>query len=278
MAILINDASATGPLEQGIDYTISSDGPFWVRTWVGAASQIAVLVPTASINAESIYFRNQAPLAILTARYARHPLTGAESVQNKIEIRTEMITQSVFLAPAYIGIPNSVKKVIQTLFENATPAEDTGTGTVLVLGAYSQIIAACANAKPNSYTSDANKALAREVYDLMVGGTTHFEICTSSLTLTRIVSRYYSLKTARTDLDQVFSTAQVSGYIGDPVLFDVPSITVSDDETKLNLIPGWRKRLADINGVAGGSRTIVENWELAKWNKKLYPPAAGSGL
>ncbi len=252
MAILINDASATGPLEQGINYNISSDGPYWVRTWIGASSQIAALVDLASLNAESVQFNNEAPKATLIARYARHPLTGAESVQSKIEIKTEVIPQNVWLAPAYIGLPQSVIKTVVRVFENNTVYTD----------AVAEIAA--------SAVSDHDFSLAQELYNLMIMGELHFESFTSSLTFTRIVSRYYSIRTSREELGKVFSTDQVAAYIGDPILFDVPSLTVTADETAKFLVAGWRKRLADVNAVAGGSRTIVENWTLAKWNSKVY--------
>jgi hypothetical protein len=283
MAILINDVSATGPLEQGIDYTISSDGPFWVRTWIGAASQIAVLVPVAAINAESIQFRNEAPKAILTARYARHPITGAESVQNHIEIKSEIETASLFVVPAYAGIPKSVKQIIQKVFDEQLPVRDftdsTANPPVTTPGVVSVITQACKQAPDvNDPGTPCDPALSLELYSLMVGGTLHFEVYSTSLTFTRIVSRYFSTKLSRDDIGQLFSTAQVAAYIGDPILFDVPSLTITDAETALGFVPSWRKRLADINAIAGGSRTMVENWSLNKWNKKIYPPAAGSGL
>lgn len=256
----------SGPVEKRVSFTLTRQSNTFIRRWEGEAAAVYALTLVASIGAESVHYEpeHNGATAVLTAVYHQDPSNPAETPVRTNEIDTELISQSILISPKYVGIPASVRKAIRTVAEDgSTYLEATNaiaTAINLIAGG-----------------TDMND-LAVEVLGKMLSGEDEFQTFTNVLYSTRYVSEFYSTKEDLSDTNLLFSTSQVASKIGDCVVFDVPDLVLLPTESAAHFVSAWRKKTTRIARRADGSREIVEQWELAKWDKDIYAVASGSGL
>lgn len=252
------------PLEQPLSYKVErAKGYTYRRTWIGHKTAIEGIYATEKNLAESAEVTHDGGgRYTLIATYSFAP-GDTETPLETQELDTEIVAQSIFLNETFRALPEKVVNAVRENFENKPQDNTTGS----YLKALANIALVCV-----SGTGGAQYALAKDAYDLLVAGTESFENYSFTMTRTRTCSRQYSQKIPLSDINKVFTTAQLVTVTGNPLLWDVPSLTLTTDEASKPLMAGWRKKTCRVQDVANGQRQMIEVWQLAKWSTRLYQP------
>jgi hypothetical protein len=245
----------TSPLEQPLRYILSRvNGNTYEKTWIGHKAAIDLLAANEAPFAETIDVQGRGATYTLKATYAYNRTAGTEIINETQEIDTESVQQSVFTNPTFRGLPSDVVYKVRAAFENKLT---DSAGYTTATGSFS--------------TDPTIQALAVKAFNLLLDGAESWENFTFVITRTRSVSRVYAASQIDlSTINKLFTTAQLTAITGNPLLWTIPTLTLTTDEVAKNLFSGWRKKICRVQDVSNGSRAMVEQWQLAKWSKDLY--------
>lgn len=256
MGVMLGDTPL--PLEQPVDYRFDRiNGTTYTRTWVGAKAYIDVIAAAEADFAEGIHVSGRGATYTLVARYT-NPVEGpqGEVPSETQELDTAAIQQSIFFNPYFQVLSAHGQMLVRKVFDN----RETRTDALTVFDA------ALAVGEVNGI----ERPLMEEAYDLMVMGAESYETHAFTLTRTRTASRQYTGTLTLTKIGSLWTTAELANYVGNPLLFVVPSLSLTVEETDKNLFAGWRQTMCRVSDTAVGSRQMIEQWQLAKWSLLLY--------
>jgi hypothetical protein len=266
--VIITDRNTALPLEQRLSYSVSRvNGRSYTRTWVGHPSSIDAIALVEEPLAEEINVKTDGAVSTLTARYARPQNGKAEVPLETQELDTEAVQQPIFLNDTFASLTQDVVAEIRKQYETKpTVADKTKNTYTAALDAIAKVTKAY-----EVGTSTAVFDLANKAFDLLQEGTENFENFSWILTRTRTVSRQYkTTKIEIQDINKIFTTEELAAMVNNLLLFDVPSLVLTADDTRRRRFAGWRKKLAKVTDVANGQRQMIETWQLAKWSLDLY--------
>lgn len=252
------------PQLQGFAYNIERvNGRSYERTWIGPVGPgIDGIRIAEEPLAESVRYKEDGAIATLTCRYAYSPNGVTEVPQETQELDTDAIQQHIFLNETFSALTAEIQHAI---LKETESKQSNSTNSSGYRSALNNISKACSLAGLPGLTSIANTA-----FDLLMSGTESFETYSFTLNRTRTVSRRYSTKISLSDINKVFNTEQLVATVGNPLLFDVPTVALTSAEGGKRLMAGWRKKACRVVDVANGTRQMVEVWQLAKWSLNLY--------
>lgn len=258
MSKYIANSGSAAYLEQPLRYRLSRiSGDEYTRTWVGRQAEIDAIAAAEEPYAEDVEVTGKGATYTCVARYAYDPTGGAEIPEESQEIDTEAVQQSIFTNPTFRVLPVETVHAVEQAFETK---KDGATG-------YQDGIDAI-----NATTANTTyQNLAKAAYDLLLEGAENYENYQFVMNRTRTVSSTYS--TSQIDLSTIaklYTTGQLVAITGNPLLWNVPSVTLTAEETAKNLFAGWRKRVCRVQIVSTGQRQMIEQWALAKWSLYLY--------
>lgn len=251
------------PQEQKVKWRIDrTSGSSYRRTWYGTELQLKLIAQAETLFAETSEFDpGSGGRCTLVCSYVNQiGPNDPEVARETQEIDTEPVQQSILLSPAFQALDAREQLLLRKVFENQETYEDA----LLVFGAPAVAGVTQGGINPVRY------ALAVEAYNLMIMGAESFDNYAFALKRTRSVSRRYPGELDLTSINTLWTTAQLVAYTGNPTLFEVPSLTLTADETVKNLFAGWRMKGCRVADVSDGSRQMVEEWQLAKWSRRLY--------
>lgn len=241
--------------EQQLEYHIDRvNSVSYTRTWRGPKTYLDAIALAEKFYAESIELRSENNgVCTLVARYVNGTSSdGSGEVPTEThELDTAAVQQSIFMNENFQVLTAEEQLLVRKVFENQETRPDAIT--VLTAG-----------------VNPARLTLATNAYDLLVMGAESFENYGYVFTRTRKCSRRYSGKLETGNINKLWTTTQVADYTGTVLLFDVPSISVSSEETAKGLLARWRMSVCRVTDVSDGSRNMVEQWQLAKWSSYLY--------
>lgn len=244
-----HDVSA-GKLEE---LHITPSGQSFTMTWDGPRPMVEQLVSLVQVAADEVHFRSEGAYAKITASYSGPRAGVTEIPTTSVELDTGMTTIPLETAPRYAAIPLTVLKAVKSAVDNTANSE---TEDLLEIE-----VAAASLGAPGA----AIVNLAKELYRYLVRGHDDFKQPVQTVTRSRMVSRRYSTKIDQADVNKIFTTAQLEQVVGSNLLFDVPSLELSADETAIGIRAGWRKTQLRVVDSTNRQRQMVEVWELWKW-------------
>lgn len=255
------------PQEQKVRWRIDRvSGASYKRTWFGTENQLKLIAQVERTFAESIDFDpGDGGKSTLVATYANQAgISDPEVARETQELDTEVLNQSLFHNETFQPLLPREQVLIRKVFEN----QESEADAMLILQAPQVIV----DGQLEGGVWPGRLALAIRAYYLLVKGAESFENTTFSFTRTRTVSRRYPGVLNLDAVNTLWTTDELVAYTGNPLLFEVPSITLTPDEAlnPVQLFPGWRMKLCKVTDVADGSRQMVEQWALAKWARDYY--------
>lgn len=246
----------THPQIQGVNYSINRiDATTYEIRWIGTLSDINTILASEASYAEGFTIVAEGSVYTLIGRYVNAGNgSSAGTPIVTLELETGSLQQSIFLNPTFQELTEEEVYKIREVFDSRPATRGAAQTAMNVAGG----------------VTSANLALAMKAYDLMSAGAESFELHSYIITRTQTADRRYSTALTTNTIDLLWSSAQLSTYVGSPHLFAVPSLTLTAKETAKNLFAGWRQMVCRVIDHSNGSRQMVEQWQLAKWSQDLY--------
>jgi hypothetical protein len=214
------------------------NGQEYERRWWGLAGAVQKMMTSARVGAMSVEYTQApgSPIGILTARYAG-ALAGDQIALETVDIAFRDETFPIDMNPTYISLSDDRVLALKKA------AEESNTGA-------------------------PTNALEFAYYDHIQRGTTEYRTKLPTVTWTRTVGSGYSRSFDMNGVGSIFSTANLAGSIGAPVIFTIPTgnvgVTNGDGFTA-----GWMKD-AQIRSTGDGKVQIVLAAEYGLWANDLY--------
>lgn len=236
---MIRIAGKQGPVElpiQSVWHRIH--GQEYERRWWGPAGAVQKMIVSARVGAISVEFTQQpgSAIGILTARYGG-VIAGDEVALETVDIAFRDETFPVHQNPTFISIADSRIRLLDKAAEDSS-------------------------------TSVPNNALEFRYYDLRQRGVESYRTKLPTVIWTRTVGIGYSRSYDMEGTGKIFSTANLAGSIGAPVIFTIPTgnvgVTSSGDYTA-----GWMKD-AQVRNTGDGKVQVVLSAEYGLWANDLY--------
>lgn len=253
-------AVVLGPtfLEQPIEYRIDRiNGNTVTRTWVGPKVYLDLIANAETPFAESMVCTGRGATYTLVARYINvHSGESGEIPTETQELDTAPVQQSIFFNPTFQALTAASQMLVRKVVDNRETRADAEAvfDTAVALG---QMTA-------------GEKTLALKAFDLIVMGAESYETHAFTLNRVRTASRKYPGSLTLTKAGSIWTTAELNLYVGNPLLFALPDLTLTAEETAKNLFAGWRQIACRVSDTSTGSRQMIEQWQLAKWSLDLY--------
>ena len=248
MPTLLGDESHDQPLTWRID----RQGSTMTKTVWGIRSKLELIAMAEKQFAESIEFKGGHGKSELTLTYARSPISGdAEVPEETQELDTEAVQQSLFLNKTFQPLIAEEQMAVRQAFDQ----QKTRAEAITHFG---------------EHVDAGRQALALRAWDLMVMGTENFENYSFVLTRQRVCSRRWPGTVDLNSINKLWTTATLADYVQNPLLFAVPSLTLTADQTAKSLVGKWRQKVCRVSDSANGNRVINEVWQLAAWASDLY--------
>jgi hypothetical protein len=255
------------PQEQPLEYKIQRvDGTSYVRTWVGPKATLDTIASVEKFLAESIGLTGRGATYTLVARYSHlSAADGTTEEPNETqEIDTDLVPQSIFLNETFQALSAASQLLVRKTIDNRETRADSMTVFDIAVAA-------------NEMTQ-LERPLAEEAWDLLAAGTESFENHAYVLRRSRMASRRFTGtisgiengKLILNKIGRIWTTTELATHVGNPLLFDVPALEITQAETAKNLFAGWRQTVCRVTDTANGSRSLQEEWKLAKWSLHLY--------
>lgn len=247
------------PQEQTLEYRIQRISSVeYTRTWIGPKAQLDTIAATEKLYAETVALTANGAICTLTCRYINgtDPEGDGEVPEETQEIDTAQVQQSIFHNKTFQALTSASQFLVRKTFENNEKRADA-------LTVFSIAVAA-------AEMTSTEQALAIKAFDLLSMGTDSFENYGYVLTRTRKASRRYTGAIDLTRINKLWTTADVATYVANPLLFAVPDLTCTTEETAKGLLPRWRMSVCSVTDSSDGSRVMREQWQLAKWSSDLY--------
>lgn len=251
--------------EQQLEYRLDRiNAVTYTRSWIGPKATLDAIAAVEKVYAESVELRPEKNNGVCTlvARYVNGTDSGAagEIPVESQEIDTAAVQQSIFLNPAFQVLTPAEQVAVRAAFEKPLTRDAAFDAFKLGRAAEPEITA----------VTSPHLVLAQQAFDHMVMGAETFDNYYYVLNRTRKCSRRYTGKLDLTRINKLWTTDELHGYTGNALLFDVPTLTCTTDETAKGLVARWRMSTCRVNDVSDGSRQMNETWQLAKWSSVLY--------
>lgn len=253
--------------EQQLSYQLTRiNATNYRRSWTGPKAVLDTIAAVEKAFAESIDLRPGPNNGVCTleALYV-NVVSGIEVPEETQELDTRLEQQSIFANKKFQILPAALVQTVRT--ENENPRASTGTETSHDL-AFLEIERVANITDPTGTLTHA--ATAKTAFDLLQYGSDSYEISYYILTRSRRCSRRYSGFLNLSNANKVWTTAQLVDYVGNPLLFSVPSLTVTAEEADHNISAGWKQTVLRVADDATGARVLLESWTLAKYSMDLY--------
>ena len=243
----ITVAGKIEPIEQPVYHRISKvNGVVYQRTWKGVADIVYAKFKAEQSNSTDIEFRSDGAVGTLISTYATSQEGGQIEVPTEtLELDFNEVRESIFKNPYYSSI-NYARQVVLRNKANDVLTSDDGVLNTTGL-------------------SDLEIKATR----LLVSQEDTFLVFVPSLTYTRTVSRRYPIAFAVETTGLVYTTDQVSTYVGSKALImSIPTI-YNNLGTPDGHSQGWMKR-GRFNFVANGNAQLIQTFTFGVYSTSLY--------
>lgn len=231
------------PIEQSYRSTISrTNGVEVERTWRGtyeackAMEQAIYALGASTVVCERV---DGSAMGILRAVFSSAQNGGDPGAvaESTIELSFSDVTWPIHRNPTFIGISAARVQALNKEVEKESP----------------------------SAPSDATEL---SYYNLKLRGVDEYRAKMPVVSLTRTVSVNYHTALVVADTGTIFSTAAVSNFIDNPILFTVPTGNVGVLEAS-GFTAGWMQDTR-VSFTSSGSVQLAETYEFGLWENALY--------